>query len=1362
MSYTHDQAYQASLKYFGGDDLAAGVFIDKYALRNASGELLELTPTDMHLRLTKEFARIENKYPNPLSEKEIFCLLADVDHIDNQQRSSMTLDQLAAESKGIGCVIPQGSPMSAIGNKHNIQSLSNCFVIEGCYDSYSSIIKNDEMQCNIMKRRGGVGHDISNIRPAGIITKNAARTSDGIGIFMERFSNATREVAQGGRRGALMLTIHCSHPSIETFIDIKRDKTSVTGANLSIRVDDEFMRAVENDAEYILRWPVNVPVDQAKVKKNVKARELWKKIIDAAHDNAEPGILFWDTVLREGTADIYDEFKSVATNPCFSGDTLVAVADGRRNVSFKDIAAEGKDVPVYCKDDNGKTAIRIMRNPRKTGDNIQVYKVTIEGGHTFRATKNHKMILSDGSEKEVCNLLPGDSLYAMWNLHAPHESVFPGSNSKSQKYSWIVDRTGRIKSEHRLIWEWANDLRILRGQVIHHADFNSLNNVTENLICMSKDDHYLLHTKMMYGESNPINKIKNDKKKWAQFVKKRSTYMKSKKNHISMLIASGNCKKTRQWRLNLSISKRHGDNSFENISIDNLKQKVISLTHDLGRVVYQSDWNNHAARLSCPTQFPDIFFEQSQYKTLHEMFLECAIKLNVPSCQKEVIRKENVDKLVSQGYETRINNNVVEVKKSCEFCHNDFWVNKRETSFCSVACSATACWTNRTKKEDARKFYASKREERLKAQIESYKQLSFNLCRAPFRFEWQDFARKMNVSPKVERTAGSWKKFKDSCQLFNHKVISVELDGIEDVFNGTVDEFHNFYIKVGEEGLSKFQNNTANLHVCSKNCGEIPLSPSDSCRLMLVNLTKFVDRPFEKDAIFNLDRFNVIVQYAQRLMDDIVDLELESVDNIIQKIESDPEPYEIKRSEIEMWLKIKDAARRGRRTGLGITGLGDAIAMVNIRYGSDESIKEIEKIYSKFAAAAHTSSVNMVPERGTFEACDVSLYAKSHPFFDRLRSHVEPETWNKFLKFGRRNIALTTVSPAGSVSILTQTTSGIEPVYMLSYKRRKKISGDDAGMSVDFVDANGDKWQEFVVHHHGLKKWSDVTGKTDINDSPYIGSTSQDQDWLSGVKLQATAQHYIEHAISRTQNLPNDVSREVVSNLYMSAWRQGCKGFTVYRDGCRTGVLVADTEAKVPVTILTASGQPETMVESHAPKRPKELTCDIHRINVKSSGENENYLVLVGKLNGNPYEIFCGLSQHVEVPKKSKTGTLIKNGKKDGVATYNLSIPIGTDDELLFKNIVELFSNPNHGAMTRTLSLALRHGVPVQYMVEQLQKDKLSGMQTFSKAIARVLKGYILDGAKSNSDKICGQCNIDGLVYKEGCVTCMSCGWSKC
>ena len=859
MSHTREQAYQASLKYFNGDELASSVFVDKYALRTPKGDLLELTPTDMHRRIAKEFARIEKKYPNPMSEKDIFCLLADVDHLDASQIEKMSLDELAAESRGLGPIVPQGSPMSAIGNAFQYQSLSNCFVIQSPYDSYAGILKADQEQAQIMKRRGGVGFDISTIRPKGIVTANAARTTDGIGVFMERFSNTCREVAQGGRRGALMLTIDVHHPEIRTFINIKRDLKKVTGANISIRLTDEFMQAVKDGDKVHLRFPVEKDAKHT-VEEHVDAKQLWHEIIEAAWASAEPGLLFWDTVKKRTPTEAYASvgYGSTSTNPC----------------------------------------------------------------------------------------------------------------------------------------------------------------------------------------------------------------------------------------------------------------------------------------------------------------------------------------------------------------------------------------------------------------------------------------------------------------------------------------------------------------------GEIVLSPYDSCRLLLVNLYKFVKNPFTSAAAYDNERLKDTVVKAQRLMDDLIDLEIEAVDKIIAKIQNDPEPDDVKRPELDLWNKIKSAALGGRRTGLGITALGDALAAMGFVYGSKKSIEMTESLYKALALSAYKSTIKMAEERGSFPVFSHKLEG-NHPFIKQILE-ANPDLVADYKKFGRRNIALTTTAPAGSVSVLTQTTSGIEPAFMLFYKRRKKVNGDDPNAKVDFVDPLGDKWQEFMVYHHAFKKWMEVNHKTEKNvaESPYHGGTANEIDWVAKVDLQAAAQKWICHSISNTTNIPNSTSVDVVKGIYMRGWETGCKGVTIYRDGCRTGVLVAETkpeEKKVDV-----DGQPEAMVESHAPKRPRELTCDIHRINVRSSGENESYLVLVGKPEGMPYEIFCGLSHHVEVPKKAKTGTLIKNGKKDGVATYNLQIPIGDDDQLLFKDVVELFSNPNHGSMTRTLSLALRHGVPVQYMVEQLQKDKHSGLQSFSKAIARVLKSYIPDGTKSQSDKTCGSCGVEGLIYREGCVTCSSCGWSKC
>jgi ribonucleoside-diphosphate reductase alpha chain len=749
-------------------------------------------------------------------------------------------------------IIPQGSPMSGVGNPYQLQSLSNCFVVDQPHDSYAGILFADQEQVQIMKRRGGVGFDISTIRPKGRPTSNAARTTDGIGVFMERFSNSCREVAQGGRRGALMLTIDCRHPEIETFIDIKRDLKKVTGANISIRFTDEFMRAVEGESEFVLRWPVEKSPSDAEITKTVSAKHVWDKFVDAAWASAEPGALFWDTVVNQGIVDCY------------------------RDIGYK-----------------------------------------------------------------------------------------------------------------------------------------------------------------------------------------------------------------------------------------------------------------------------------------------------------------------------------------------------------------TSC-----------------------------------------------------VNP----------------------------------------------------------------------CGEIPLSPYDSCRLMVVNLTSFVTDPFGPTAKFDFDRFNSVVMKAQRLMDDLVDLEVECVDRILEKIEKDPQPGNVKTIERDLWRKIRTAGLNGRRTGLGVTGLGDALAALNVRYGDERSVHMTREIYKALAVGAHRSSLVMAAERGAFPVWDYEK-EKDHSYLNRVMSECGESYREMWKVSGRRNIALTTTAPVGSVSCLTRTTSGIEPAFLLSYKRRRKITQGDLTSRVDFVDPMGDKWQEYTVYHHWFKKWMEVTGKTDPKESPYWGGTANDIDWVKSVEIQAAAQEFVDHSISKTCNLPNSATKETVNAVYLRAWKTGCKGFTVYRDGCRTGVLVSADEPK----------KEQKKVEDGrlAPKRPKSIPCDIHRATVRNNDQSETWLVLVGQLDGKPYEVFCGIPENIEIPKKYKSGTLVKNGKREGIATYNLLVPVGDDDNLIFKDVVTLFDNPTQGAFTRTISLALRHEVPLQYVVEQLQKDKNSDMFSFAKVISRVLKGYIKDGTKS-SEKGCSACGSEQIFYMEGCLTCQSCGNSRC
>lgn len=819
-------ALRLSTEYFGGDKMAADIFVKKYALRDKTGQVFETTPDMMHRRLANEFARIESKYSNPLSEEEIYNLF-----------------------KNFKRIIPQGSPMSGIGNPYSIQSFSNCFVIEGAYDSYASINRTDDEMTAIMKRRGGVGHDVSRIRPKNMPVSNAAGSTDGIAIFLDQFSDSTRRVAQGGRRGALMLTIDVRHPEIETFINIKRDKTRVTGANMSIRMTDAFMQAVKDDTDFTLQWPCEVPVVEAKVTRVVRAKEIWNQVIDAAWDNAEPGVLFWDTVKRWTPSDAYTSlgYGSISTNPC----------------------------------------------------------------------------------------------------------------------------------------------------------------------------------------------------------------------------------------------------------------------------------------------------------------------------------------------------------------------------------------------------------------------------------------------------------------------------------------------------------------------GEIVLSAYDACRLVLVNVLTYVKNQFLPSATFDFDEFASDVVKAQRLMDDLVDLEIEAIDRIIEKVKSDPEPEEEKIRELTLWQKVRAANVNARRTGLGITALGDAIAALGVKYGSEDSIAFTEAVYSQLAISAHQSSVKLAEERGAFPIHSHKL-EKGHPFFERLRNASKADVNAMYDKFGRRNICLTTTAPAGSVSTQTQTTSGIEPTIFLDYVRSRKVNPNDTDARVDRVDALGDKWQEYRVYHHGVAKWMEATGETDITKSPYFGATCNEIDWVASVDVQAAAQKWVEHSISKTCNLPREVSKQVVSDCYMRAWELGCKGFTVYREGSRDAVIVDASKEK--------KTEKETITENHAPKRAKELQCEIHHVKVVG----ESWTILVGlSEQGKPYEIFGGLTSLIEIPKKIKFGRLAKSSRQNGVTTYNLVMGTG-DDELKIKDVVSVFDNKTQGAFTRTISLALRHGVPLQFICEQLVKDKHSDMQSFSRVISRVLKTYIVDGTKAGQS-ICESCQANGtLVYAEKCISCVNCGWSKC
>ena len=838
-TYSVEEVKEATIKYFDGDQLAADVWMNKYALKDSDGNIFELTPDDMHHRIASEIARIENRYPNPMKEEEVFDVLKDFKYI-----------------------VPQGSPMAGIGNNFQISSLSNCFVIgtNGQSDSYGAIMKIDQEQVQLMKRRGGVGHDLSHIRPAGSPVKNCALTSTGVVPFMERYSNSTKEVAQDGRRGALMMSISINHPDSEDFIDSKMEQGRITNANVSVRISDDFMKAVKEEKPFVQKYPVDS--DNPLYTKEIDAKRLWNKIIHNAWQSAEPGVLFWDTITRESIPDCYADlgFKTLSTNPC----------------------------------------------------------------------------------------------------------------------------------------------------------------------------------------------------------------------------------------------------------------------------------------------------------------------------------------------------------------------------------------------------------------------------------------------------------------------------------------------------------------------GEIPLCAYDSCRLLAMNLYSYVENPFTAKARFNTELFAKHVAIAQRIMDDIIDLEIEKIDAILEKVYSDPESDEVKRCEVELWKNIRRKALQGRRTGIGITAEGDMLAALGKRYASDEAIEFSTSIQRLLAFEAYKSSVNLAKERGAFEVFDAKR-EENNPFINRLRA-IDENFYQDMVKYGRRNIAMLTIAPTGTVSICTQTTSGIEPVFMVSYKRRRKVNPNDKNAKVSFTDGEGNSFEEYNVFHPKFITWLEVNGynvdevkayedeklQEIIAKSPYYKATANDIDWVNKVKMQGEMQKWVDHSISVTVNVPAETTEELVSQIYQTAWECGCKGMTIYRDGSRAGVLVSNKKEE--------KKNPENdIIETHSPVRPKTLECDV----VRFQNNYEKWIAFVGKINGKPYEIFLGKQDDFYLPPFVETAWITKNKGEEGRSRYDLQFQDKQGYKVTIEGLSRSFS-PEFWNYAKLISGILRHGMPISNVVTLIQNLSVDedNINAWKNGIARALKRYIPDGTKVDKE-VCPTCG-DALVYEDGCKHCKNCGYSKC
>ena len=839
-SYTYEEVLASAIEYFNGDELAANVWLNKYALKDSHGNIYDRTPDDMHRRIAKELARIEQKYTNPLSEEAIYTAL-----------------------KGFKYIVPQGGPMAGIGNPYQVVSLSNCFVIghDHLADSYGGVIKMDEEQVQLMKRRGGVGHDLSHIRPKGSPVMNSALTSTGVVPFMERYSNSTREVAQDGRRGALMLTISVNHPDAEHFIDAKMDGTKVTGANVSVKITHDFMRAAIEGKKFIQQYPIDSSNPQ--YTKEIDAAALWKKIIHNAWASAEPGVLFWDTVQQEAIPDCYADlgFRTISTNPC----------------------------------------------------------------------------------------------------------------------------------------------------------------------------------------------------------------------------------------------------------------------------------------------------------------------------------------------------------------------------------------------------------------------------------------------------------------------------------------------------------------------GEIPLCPYDSCRLLAINLYSFVKNPFSPEAEFDYEAFHQYVGMAQRVMDDIVDLELEKVEQILAKINADPEDEEVKRTERLLWEKIKDKCEKGRRTGVGITGEGDMLAALGLTYGTEKAIEFSVDIHKKLALSAYRASVEMAKDRGAFPIYDAQR-EENNPFVQRLKE-ADPELYADMTEHGRRNIALLTIAPTGTTSLMTQTTSGIEPAFLVSYKRRRKVNANDRNVKVDFVDEVGDSWEEYNVFHHKFITWLEANGHDPkavatweqkdlqklIEKTPYHQATSNDVDWVAKVRMQGAIQKWVDHSISVTVNVPNQISEEMVAKIYETGWESGCKGMTIYRDGSRSGVLISSDDKK--------KEDEAAFSETHAPKRPDKLEAEV----VRFTNDTNQWVAVVGLMDGRPYEIFTGpVKESFSVLKFVDRGWVIKSKDEGGKTRYDFQYVDGDGFRITIEGLSRTFDQ-EYWNYAKLISGVLRHGMPLPHVVHMVGNLRLDAesLNTWKNGVVRTLKKYIPDGT-TPVDTICSECGDDNLVFQEGCLTCKSCGHSKC
>lgn len=1264
--------------------------------------------------------------------------------------------------------VPGGRITSNAGTGLHGTTFINCFVDGPAVedkDSVSGIFDALTRAALTLKSEGGYGFCADFIRPRGAMINGVGVETPGAVEMLKLWDTMSEVITKGSgkkkskkegknkiRKGAMMVTLSCWHPDIEEFITAKSTPGVLTKFNMSGMFTDDFMEAVKKDLTWELIYPVTTHEDYKKhwdgdinawkaagrpveVYKEIKATDLWNLVMESTYNRNEPGILFIDRINNFNNLKYCETIS--ATNPCVTGDTMVAVADGRGEVSFKQLAEEGKDVPVYCVDKSGKLVIRMMRNPRITGYNQKIYSVRLDDGSKVRVTGNHKFLLTDGKYVEAKDLKYNDSLFIMTKFEATIKDVIPTTNANSQDYIWInTSKHKTMRSEHRYIAEFSNNTKIEKGYVVHHKDYNAKNNRPENLQIMSKAAHDELHSRDMLGDKNPMVIAKNTwtDEQWRNYKGVSSPYVSSE-----------------------------GENNgkFSGITNEELKEHALILTRKLGRRFGTNEWKDYAKENNLVEQFSNWRLNNlggsikgfSQWAAVEAGYDEEFSSLD-PRLQKTFLE------FTEQGFDCKLEDNKVLLKKKCEICNGDFWVwsQRRETCFCSAEC--TSEYTRRKNRsaefiekatEGNRAFQRERKEKLRLVQIGVFNDLKVNLGRIPLRKEWEEECKGRGLAFRVGKSSPfkGFRELAEAASEFNHRVVAVEECGTETVYNGTVDEVHNYFIG-GFSGLSKRYNKPKTSFVNTMQCGEQLLPKGGVCLLGSINLTQFVN---EDMSDWDYDKLAKYIPIFVRFLDNVNDKTAVPL----------PE---------QKWnLQNK------RRIGLGYLGYGSALYMMKIRYGSEKALDLTDKLSRFVTNEAYKASAYLAKEKGAFPLFNKEEYLKSA----FIKQALDPETIALIKKYGLRNSHLTSIQPTGNSSIYANNvSSGLEPVVSAEYVRTAIVPIAPEGLNVPVVDwvnkvcvKYGDGWtwtkegdenilvKEFegVVYkidkNRGLCKESKVRDYA-VSVLSERGEWDKDADWAVNIFNLSIKEHvdtmkvfarYIDSAMSKTINIPFDYSFDDFKSLYMDMYDSGViKGGTTYRHGTMTSVISAEA-----TSINKINGRPEKIVSTESPKRPDLLPCEIHHAQIKGT----RWTILVGLLHGQPYELFVGHAEDLSLPNKCKSGKILK--RKQGC--YDLHVDLG-DDELIVKNITKTFSNSESAWATRIISAALRHGTPLQFLISSLNKE--GNMGDINKVIARLLKKYIDDGQKVLTSEVCGSCGSSNLIYQDGCVNCLDCGVGKC